>query len=325
VSSAEAIAAVVADIRAGNVFRPDSTVEWKEVERAQAASALNNGPVIDATGVYWSLVESGRPSYLYEDHILAPPFECALVCYQNQHGNVIVMDMTTFDLRDELEPGQERMRDALFKNWDTPNPVDWDRVRWGMGTILWMGGTTGGTVRLAADGPDKVGKPMPTMGPFMAWRYAIYDDGVPADLHWTQVCTSTPVDHWNNAQLVHLSAVNFLNCSNVEIVEPVRQRHQRKRLARTGVAVSEIVVTGVKRLARPGQARPQLGHTTAPLSTVRGHFAHYGDCCPGRHAERGRLFGKLTGRYWVPQHARGSADNGTVDQSYRLEPKAGRT
>jgi hypothetical protein len=53
-----------------------------------------------------------------------------------------------------------------------------------------------------------------------------------------------------------------------------------------------------------------------PLTSVRGHFATYGQ------DGRGLLFGKYAGRYWIPQHARGSAEHGVVAQEFRLEAEA---
>lgn len=62
-------------------------------------------------------------------------------------------------------------------------------------------------------------------------------------------------------------------------------------------------------------------HVAPALHIVPGNFHHYGDCCPGGHEPKGLLFGKLTGVYWVPQHARGSAARGEVRSDFDLQVK----
>lgn len=38
---------------------------------------------------------------------------------------------------------------------------------------------------------------------------------------------------------------------------------------------------------------------------------------------RGLLFGKLAGRFWIPQHARGDREHGESVADYALQPSAG--
>ncbi len=73
------------------------------------------------------------------------------------------------------------------------------------------------------------------------------------------------------------------------------------------------VTTTSKRRAGGGSAG---GSVSYPLGSVAGHHAHYGDCCPGMHPPNGLLFGKITGRIWVPQFSRGTADVGSVQQTF---------
>lgn len=46
------------------------------------------------------------------------------------------------------------------------------------------------------------------------------------------------------------------------------------------------------------------------LHICRGHFAHYGDDKP--------LFGKYTGTFWRPMHARGKVEQGVVVKDYKI-------
>ena len=60
-------------------------------------------------------------------------------------------------------------------------------------------------------------------------------------------------------------------------------------------------------LPRPDRPHgdPSRVDASPGLHIVAGHFAHYGDCCPTQHEPKGKLFGRLEGLYWMPQHLRG--------------------
>lgn len=337
--SAEAIAKVIADLRAHRArwmlspkglrdnngpVDPSHFVKWRQYVETVAAQP---GPVIDATPIYQSLHDNPHTINLYQDHpCIAPPWEDGTVAYVNEHGNVNAVafhvienprtlgkfemdsgktvDFTSF-ARD-VESGRDRTQPA---GWETENPVDWDRVYWIIDAFLWIGGYSN-TAR----------KAIPTNGPIFHWKFAVYEDGSPADLHWIQFIgqPGDPFDYDGtmNAHLAILGAFNFLNCRNVEIVEPKRPNPLRKRIARTGVQVSELTVMPTGKSTRSAATGPSTG---IPLSSVRGHFSHYGACCP-HHEPKGLLFGKYTGRCWVPQHARGDAAVGEVDQVFNLKP-----
>lgn len=250
-------------------------------------------PVVDATALYQHVLARQTPIALYDDHpCVTPPWEQAMVCFANKHGNIIVCQLTRFDFDG--------------KSWNTINEVDWDRVRWVTEVFFWGGGRSGSGVEVA------------TTGPLHHVQIAIYEDGSPIDIHWTQVLPKIHLDSWEIPQLTLLSALNFLNCRNVETVEPERPRPVRRRLQRLGVAVQTIVVRPVGKRARSTQDGSG-GGDAVPLSSVRGHFAHYGP-----QYGRGKLFGKLEGRYWIPGHARGSAEAGGTDapRDYVLQPGA---
>lgn len=99
------------------------------------------------------------------------------------------------------------------------------------------------------------------------------------------------------------------NCRNVELVEPKRPRPVIRRLARLGVTVKTINVFPVGRSSR-SEKEPGAG---VPLTSVRGHFARYGP-----EYGRGLLFGKLAGRFWIAQHARGDSELGKTEADYKI-------
>lgn len=285
--SAERIAQTVADLKARRVRLLN---QRGRILPNQLLDRVVNPTVVDCTAIYRSIIAKDEPIYMYEDHpSIAPPFDEAVFGYVNEHGNVVVMHC--FDQPDDRwdnEPGE------------LSQPIDFDvDVRWRLQVVVWI------------NGRGNPNHPVMTTGPTHMWRMAIGHDGEPLDIRWVQLLADYDMDNWDNAACVTLGALNFLNCANVEAVEPSRPRPQRRRIVRTGVTVNEIVV------AKPGKSVRSVASgdpAPTPLSSVRGHFAHYGP-----KYGRKLLFGKLEGRYWIPQHARGSADVGETHHTYRVE------
>lgn len=303
-SAAEKISEVVADIRAGRVDHPaafDSS--GKAISGWLLSLAQRPQPVVECTAIYDSQPRQEVVA-LYEDHpSITPPWADAFLCYVNAHGNVICMQVHRVDW-DGTKPSGNR--------WYSENEVDWSAVRWVAETSIWVGGTS-------ADG-----RPLPTSGPCHSFRHAIRADGSPEDINWLALMaprgqTGEPdpnSDIWDATLITLGAALNFLNASNVDIAEPSRPRAERRRIARTGVAVQTIVVRPPgKRRASAAAVRP-IDDCETVLSQVRGHFSHYGP-----QYGRGLLFGKLTGKFWIPGHIRGVGD-GEEPKNYVLKPSA---
>lgn len=294
--AAEPIADVVADLRAGRVDIP-ATVGLKPARKA-LERAQQPQPVVDCTAIF-DMQRQADTIALYDDHpSITPPWENALPCFVNTHGNVICMQVTRLDW-DGSTPS----------DWVTENRVDWTQVRWIAVTTIWVGGVSGD------------GRPMPTTGPCHMFRHAIRDDGGPEDINWVALLDRSGKDPnvqaWENALVTLGGSLNFLNSSNVDIAEPVRPRATRRRIERTGVTVQTIVVRppGKRRTKTgPDQARP-IDAIENVLSPVRGHFSHYGDAYG-----RGLLFGKYAGKFWVPSHTRGADAGEAGEKTYVLKP-----
>lgn len=305
--SAEPIAEVVADIRAGKVEHPAGfDASGRRCSKLYLDRAQLPQPVVDCTAIYDSYLASDKGVHLYDDHpSIVPPWTDALLCYVNQHGNVTALQVNRRDW-DGSTPSLD--------DWYTQNEVDWSRVRWIATTAIWVGGRNG------------AGQYLPTSGPCHLLRHAIYDDGSLADLNWvslldrrglrkeTREVDCDPNRHvWDTATVMVGAVLNFLGASNVEVAEPHRTRPIRRRLARTGVQVQAIVVRppgkrrAVSAVPRPIEAGEQV------FSPVRGHFVRYG--VEGRE---GLLFGKYAGKFWVPAFARGGLGDDVKD--YLLKP-----
>jgi hypothetical protein len=202
----------------------------------------------------------------------------------------------TLPIERSLSPTKSR----TFLPSNPTGTIDWDRVRWSMHAIAWLSGPS-----------------LPTMGPCHGWEIYIYEDGSPANIQggylWGRTLPDLGDDYvisQDRTLLVLLGTLNFLSCRNVELEEPQRPRAERRRLAAAGVTVKTLNVFPVGRSTRGGAGNQSGG---IPLTSVRGSFHHYGP-----KYGRGLLFGKLEGKFWVPQHARGDAQNGRVEKDYRL-------
>ena len=303
-------ARVMGDLRKGSV--DDASDERAEEFKgnmpaftAITAETLKTATQIDVQAVYdrWM---STKGNDLYELK-MAPPWMNAVMLFNTPAGNVWAMHMVASDITDWDEATMAKMR------WDPQPPADhtieWDRVRWIYSVQAYVGGYGQREDERGLHSPQWV----QTVGPLMVWRFAIYEDGEPADIHWTHLVPVVPMHKFNNALGVLTELLNMVNCVNVHVVEADRHmpRPQRRRFERMGVSFSEVHVRPTSKSYRgKGTA---LADMEMPLHGVRGHYANYG--ADGR----GLLFGKLAGRYWIPPHMRGSAGIGTVEQTYTAE------
>ena len=296
--TAEAIGRVIADLKTGRIMdsRPgDPDIRNLNVDTKELADWAT---VIDATPVWRKWITDNVPRHVYEDHRICPPWDNSMICYVNDYGNVNVLSVRAVDVK--------KYFDAEYDKWDSfaEHTIDWDRVRWIIHIAVYVGGRS-----------NLSNVALQTTGPMHAWRIAVYPDGEIADVSWIMMVEDLAVENWDNCLMVFLDTFNLCNCVNVQAAEPIRPRAEARRVARTGVTVTEIHVKPVSKSYK-GIGVP-LSRSESPLHSVRGHFAEYGI------NGKGLLFGKLSGRYWIPQHARGSEINGTVEQKYLVDPSKG--
>lgn len=302
--SVEAIAKVIADLRAGHVRLPhgvDTLDRSWEVWAELAAQTT----VIDCTAIYKQFQEGDKVWQMYEDSVMRPPLDQACYAYVNDHGNVIVMHSATLT-HDELAVDPEWK--SMQWSSDVGHTIEWDRVKWVTSVTIWVGGWS-----------KTSHEPMPTQGPVFSVFIAVYADGAPADIHWVSPYRdrsaefgTKAVEVWQYSVGIYLQAVTFLNCRNVAVVIPHRRRPIMRALQRAQVEVGEIHVYAVGRTVQG--TRPVAGEGV-PAHLVRGHVARYGP-----EYGRGKLFGKLSGIFWIPMHAKGDRALGERERSYKLDP-----
>ena len=273
--SAENIAKVIADIRAGRTAVPDVSLKPPfneersdaEIERALEVLRVHDidiartAVVIDAQRFYEQVTSKDQRPY---DHNLMPVWEAALVAYENVHGNVNVACIVVH-LKEHTD------------SWETENPVDWARVKYVYYVDAYMGGRGNG-------------RPIQTQGPLYLWRIAVYDDGEIADIFWQNVLAFDDPDMFVNLMLVVLKSYDLGNCVNVELAVPHAATPQQRRLDRHGVKVSEIHVRSISKTYQGKGGQPLS--PGVPLASVRGHHVHYGP-----KYGRKLLFGKYEGRF----------------------------
>lgn len=311
--SVEAIAKVIADLRAGHVRLPTGVDTLDRSWEVWAELAANT-TVIDCTAIYKQFREGGKAWEMYEDSVMRPPLDQACYAYVNEHGNVIVMHSATLD-HDELAVDPD-WKSLQWSSEDVGHTIEWDRVKWVTSVTIWVGGWS-----------KTANEPMPTQGPVFSVFIAVYGDGAPADIHWVSPFRHSPeaaayaakaVEVWQYSVGIYLQAVTFLNCRNVAVVIPHRRRPIMRALQRAQVEVGEIHVYAVGRTVQG--TRPAAGEGGVPAHLVRGHVARYGP-----EYGRGKLFGKLSGVFWIPVHVRGDRSLGERDRSYKLDPIPGAT
>jgi hypothetical protein len=295
-SSADSIAKVVSDLRNDRIEWADDKAEYL---RGTWHIVFNEFelPVIDATKVFGQMNEQRIDAY--EDHLLFPVWNDALVCYVNRFGNVNVLLVMVSEEHETMWTRAEYQSDA------DDHVIEWKRVKWLYNITLWIGGWS-----------ETNHRHMPTRGPVHAWVIPVYEDGTIADIRWIHIMEDVDKDIWTNSLFVALQTYNFMNCVNVEIAEPHRDRMERKRIRRLlgETEVTEIRVRPISK-TRTGEHYDHRDFLV-PLHAVRGHFARYGP-------EYGRklLFGKYAGRFWIQPHVRGTESLGTREHKYNIEPE----
>ncbi len=129
-----------------------------------------------------------------------------------------------------------------------------------------------------------------------------------------------PVGGWCSTLGPLYLALSFVHCRNVSVraqegERPARRKGPASRRAAPRYSEYVLDIRPMQRVLREEGDSETVGLQKA-LHICRGHFARYG---PGFDA--GRLFGRLEGTFWVPQHLRGALSAGAVKKDYRPRPR----
>ena len=284
----------------------------------QMVMMLQDGeiPIVDITSVREQTLDMTLD--LYEDlGDIHPVWPMSLMVARNKHGNIYGTMCMFLDAHDDGNP--ETKVATVWESYDivTGEPVNtgdwWSRVR----KVLVLGVYNGGR---------SDGQPVCITGPVAWFRIALDEQGNPIDINHMypgnitvtgddrvrDAGVATLRDLMLNIAITCVRAYMIAGASNVELVEATYPRRIQKRLERTGTRLQTIVIkrTGKTYQHKAGQ---KLGGDI-PQEFVRGHFAKYG--IDGR----GKLFGKYTGKFWIPGHVRGSIESDKEREvDYRVE------
>lgn len=109
-------------------------------------------------------------------------------------------------------------------------------------------------------------------------------------------------------------ASSFMSCKNVQLIENQPPRHERRQREREGKMPATkyytLEIEPMKKILRTEGKSEEVGLKKA-LHICRGHFAHYTPDKP--------LFGKVSGRFWIPAHVRGSKEAGEIKKDYKIK------
>jgi hypothetical protein len=110
-----------------------------------------------------------------------------------------------------------------------------------------------------------------------------------------------------------LLAISFCHCRNVTLRSEEKPAQLLKRQIARGrpqVTYKVLEITPMKGILKKAGAENAHTGLRRALHICRGHFAAYED--------KG-LFGKYRGRFWIPQHLRGSQEAGLVVKDYTVK------
>lgn len=165
------------------------------------------------------------------------------------------------------------------------------------------------------------------VGPIATFDVAMDEGGRPIEFHWQSVpqlnVESGPVDVSISKVLLSKSApffaaIAFMHCKNVSyhkvLTEPKIARAYERRKKVSMVTFNRLTIDPLKATIGRMSGRGGDGSGERSLHIARGHFAEYGP-----EFGKGLLFGKYSGRFWIPAHVRGRSEIGTVLHDYEVK------
>ena len=110
-------------------------------------------------------------------------------------------------------------------------------------------------------------------------------------------------------------ALYFLSCKNVHLesrspvqISAAKRMTIKSKHRSLPLEYHTIVIDGI---GKEKGGTLGIGTQEQRLHICRGHFSIY--------TEERKLFGKYTGRYWIPAHVRGNPELGTIEKDYEVK------
>jgi hypothetical protein len=116
---------------------------------------------------------------------------------------------------------------------------------------------------------------------------------------------------------VSLWAFSLLHCNNILLEDraaPEGAQKTRRIMGKLPLTEYKVLTLDPLKTPKVRAVRGEAGGPTRTvrLHTARGHFREYGT------NGRGKLFGKITGRFYMPPTLRGAASAGVITKDYAL-------
>lgn len=300
---------------------------WRDMTQTLAAQlGTNELPVVMADDVAsWRNAEP-RATPLDEIPMPAPPWPRCWIEYPSYSGRerraLYVRDVTALAYGDH---GDNRWLDehielppVMLQALDDAraNGFGNEELGWAVFTVVFV--SLAGEPGVVVGPVGMIGLVLNDKGAICGNRWA-FTGGPEAEAQLT--AKGATVDEWIlasvDAGLWTMALCNMRNIVTELVRPPVRRRHRKRgNVAPTRFHVLRLQLPGGNRVGLDGLTAHDDGGEGVGLHLVRGHPAHYGDCCPGQHEPRKLLFGKHQGVYWIPAHMRGDPERGEVLKDY---------
>jgi len=307
----------------------DGSADWETMVRQLAwvenfadlvVQIGEEGPTIDITPL-WNAVE-GKSIQVDECECLFSPWPQGSMFSVNPDGVGAVgtwfwsttredyddakMQHLTSRVPQGIGLGVAKTWDDVMWSGDEGLREIWDEIAQVVQAMTWYSG----------GGSD--GSGFAVLGPVWSLGLAIDYDGKVRSLQTLRFMPESAMgaDLLESDLALLVRTLDFLNLRNIEVAEMSGlPRPTRRRLARQDVTIRAFTILPMGRYRRSARDRTVVGDGV-PFTPVRGHIIRSG--VEGRR----HLFGNpnVTGRFWVPAHARGSREHGEVVQEFTLEP-----
>lgn len=126
--------------------------------------------------------------------------------------------------------------------------------------------------------------------------------------------------HENLSSFLHtgLMAINLMHCNNVSVIDspqepsivPSKNKQKKGEKIYTPVVFKTLVVTPFKEIIRQKPSIKEQSENKKRYHWVKGCYKTY--------TEKNKLFGRLTGRFFIPAHYSGSIKKGYVEKDYKI-------
>lgn len=300
------MAEVIEDIMTGNLKRLPGNKDDNEMARmvSEFANTASKN-VIDMTEIaetIWTGKEDDAAYRLYDDfkNLILPYKECIMAYHSADNNNIKV----AVCLSDDANNHSKEVVHHTAKTVHPSDPeVDPEEIKWINHFYLFGGGYSG----------SKKVKPF---GPILKLIWALDKNGSPLNFIYNamgeiDMTDDELQDSFSYWILTLCRSLDLMNCQNIYIDNPPRRKTERKRIEQH-LGPEAVINTLYIKLPKQQNTVPLGEHLTnlggnKKAGVVRAHFAHYGP-----EYGTGKLFGKYSGRFFIPQHTRGNKEVGEV-------------